>query len=279
VIHRRAFLIASSAALTLPRLAFAQSERIVLTGAMQQGSLVLGKTDPGAAVTVDGRAVRLSPDGRFAFGFEYDQVQASTVAAAFADGSRQTREVVPAVRHYEVQKIDNLPPEEAHPSAPDIVERVRREHALVAQARKTDSDLSFYDAPFDWPATGIISGVFGSQRILNGIPSAPHFGVDIAGGEGAAIHAPTGGTVLLAEQFFLEGGYTLLDHGHGVFTGYMHQSAQLVKAGDAVSRGQQIGNIGHTGRATGPHLHWQMNWFQVRLDPSLSTATPAPAKA
>jgi murein DD-endopeptidase MepM/ murein hydrolase activator NlpD len=279
VIHRRAFLATSAALAAIPRGALAQSERIALTGALQQGSLVLGKVEPSASVKVDGRALRLSPDGRFAFGFEYDQTKPSTVTATFADGSNATRDVTPAVRQYEVQKINGLPEQEAHPSAPDIVARIQREHALVGQARRTDSDLSFYAEPFDWPARGIISGVFGSQRILNGVPSAPHFGVDIAGGEGAAIHAPAGGTVLLAEQFFLEGGYTLLDHGHGVFTGYMHQSAQLVKAGDAVARGQQIGNIGHTGRATGPHLHWQMNWFQVRLDPSLSARTPAPDRA
>jgi murein DD-endopeptidase MepM/ murein hydrolase activator NlpD len=278
VIHRRVFLAASAALAALPRAAFAQT-RMMLKGPLEQGSLVLGKSEVGASVKLDGKPVHVAPDGSFAFGLEYDQTTPATVVATFADGTRETRDIVPVVRQYEVQKINGLPPQEAHPSAPDIVARIQREHAMVAVARKTDSDLSFYAEPLDWPAKGIISGVFGSQRILNGIPSAPHFGVDIAGGEGAAIHAPANGTVLLAEQFFLEGGYTLLDHGHGVFTGYMHQSVQLVKAGDSVARGQQIGNIGHTGRATGPHLHWQMNWLQVRLDPSFSTRTPAPDKA
>jgi murein DD-endopeptidase MepM/ murein hydrolase activator NlpD len=275
VISRR-LVVASSAALTmLPRAVLAAS-RLSLSGVLEQGSLVLGKAEPGASVKVDGRAVRVAADGVFAFGLEYEQVKPSTVVATFADGASETRDVVPNVRQYEVQKINGLPEQQAHPSAPDIVARIQKEHALVGAARKTDSDLGFFAEPFDWPAKGIISGVFGSQRVLNGIPSAPHFGVDIAGGEGGAIHAPASGTVLLVEQFFLEGGYTLLDHGHGVFTGYMHQSAQLVKAGDSVTRGQQIGAIGHTGRATGPHLHWQMNWFDVRLDPSLSTKVPAP---
>jgi murein DD-endopeptidase MepM/ murein hydrolase activator NlpD len=278
VIHRRLFLATSAALAALPRAAFAQA-RMVLSGKLEQGSLVVGKSEAGASVRLDGKSVHVAPDGAFAFGLAYDQTTPATVVASFADGTRETRDIVPVVRQYEVQKINGLPPQEAHPSAPDIVARIQREHAMVAVARKTDSDLAFYAEPLDWPAKGIISGVFGSQRILNGIPAAPHFGVDIAGGEGAAIHAPAGGTVLLAEQFFLEGGYTLLDHGHGVFTGYMHQSVQLVKAGDAVARGQQIGNIGHTGRATGPHLHWQMNWFQVRLDPSFSTRTPAPDRA
>jgi murein DD-endopeptidase MepM/ murein hydrolase activator NlpD len=279
VIHRRSFLVASSAVLALPRAAFAQADRIALTGTLKQGSLAVGKTDPGAVVKVDGRAVRVADDGRFAFGFEYQQTRPSSIVATFADGTSQARDITPSVRQYDIQKIDGLPPQQAHPSAPDIVARIQREHALVGEAHKTDSDLAFYAEPFDWPAKGPLSGFFGSQRILNGIPSAAHFGVDIAGGEGAPIHAPCSGTVLLAEQFFLEGGYTMLDHGHGVFTGYMHQSAQLVKAGDAIARGQQIGNIGHTGRATGPHLHWHMNWFQTRLDPSLSTRLPVPEKS
>jgi murein DD-endopeptidase MepM/ murein hydrolase activator NlpD len=108
-------------------------------------------------------------------------------------------------RNYEIQRIDGLPPEEAHPSSPDILARIQREHAMVAEARKTDSDMNFFAEPLDWPAKGVISGLFGSQRILNGTPSAPHFGVDIAGGEGAPIHAPASGTVLVADQFFLEG--------------------------------------------------------------------------
>jgi murein DD-endopeptidase MepM/ murein hydrolase activator NlpD len=277
VIERRTLLIASAALAAMPRAAFAQT-KLVLGGTLEQGSLVVGKTEPGATVQVDHVPVRVAADGSFAYGFDYNRIEKARFTAIFADGSGETREIVPAVRQYEVQKINGLPEQQAHPSAPDIVARIQREHALVAEARKTDSDLTFFAEPLDWPARGIISGVFGSQRILNGVPSAPHFGVDVAGGEGAPIHAPAGATVLLAEQFFLEGGYTLLDHGHGVFTGYMHQSVQLVKAGDHVERGQQIGNIGHTGRATGPHLHWQMNWFGVRLDPSLSTRTPAPEK-
>jgi murein DD-endopeptidase MepM/ murein hydrolase activator NlpD len=276
VIHRRSFLAASAALAALPRAAFAQDARMTLPSVTPQGSLVVGKTLPGTSVKVDSRILHLSPEGQFAFGLEYDQTKPSKLVAVYPDGTSQTLDVIPDLRQYEVQKINGLPEQQAHPSAPDIVARIQHEHALVGEARKTDSDLTFFAEPLDWPAKGIISGVFGSQRILNGVPAAPHFGVDIAGGEGAPIHAPAGGTVLLAEQFFLEGGYTLIDHGHGVFTGYMHQSVQLVRAGDAVTRGQQIGNIGHTGRATGPHLHWQMNWFNVRLDPSLSTRTPKP---
>lgn len=278
MIHRRGFVLSAAAVTLLPACASAQASPILLTGLMDQGSLVVGKAAPGANVKVDGRIVRVGRGGDFAFGLGYDQTKPTTISAVFADGSVESRDVVPVARQYEIQRINGLPPQIAHPSEPDIVARIQREHAQVYAARKTDSDLPYFAVPLDWPAKGIISGLFGSQRILNGIPSAPHFGVDIAGGEGAPIHAPANGNVLVAGQFYLEGGYTLIDHGHGVFTGYMHQSAQLVKPGDAVVRGQQIGNIGHTGRATGPHLHWQMNWFDVRLDPSLSTRTPAPER-
>ncbi|HEY1632040.1 MAG TPA: M23 family metallopeptidase [Rhizomicrobium sp.] len=275
---RRLFLASSAALAALPRAALAQDGVTFLTKFVQ-GGLVVAKTEPGADAWFNSRALKVTGDGMFAFGFEYDDDKISELAIKYPSGATQVRNLgPPEARQYEIQRINGLPPQEAHPSAPDIVERIRKEHALVGEARKTDSDRTDFLDAFDWPARGIVSGVFGSQRILNGVPSAPHFGVDIAGGEGAAIHAPAGATVLLAEQFFLEGGYTLLDHGHGVFTGYMHQSKQLVKAGDRVERGQQLGNIGHTGRATGPHLHWQMNWFNVRLDPSLSTRTPAPEK-
>jgi murein DD-endopeptidase MepM/ murein hydrolase activator NlpD len=162
----------------------------------------------------------------------------------------------------------------------DVIARIARENAMVGEARKRDTGGIAFAQPFDWPARGIVSGTFGSQRIDNGKPMAPHFGVDIAAPEGTPIHAPADGIVSLAEpDFYLTGGTTLLDHGHGVSTTYIHQSALKVKAGDAVKRGDLIGLVGMKGRATGPHLHWAMNWFQIRLDPSRSTAAPAPARA
>ncbi|HXL98834.1 MAG TPA: M23 family metallopeptidase [Rhizomicrobium sp.] len=275
---RRLFLAGSAALTVLPRIAFAQGARTTLGGSTMQGGLAVGKTEPGAAITVDAKPVRVSSRGDFAFGFAYDQKTPSIVAARYADGTTETHDVTPTARQYETQSVNQLPQKFVTPP-PEDEARVHREHERLAQARLVDSDMDWFAEPLDWPAKGIISGVFGSQRILNGVPSAPHFGVDIAGGQGAPIHAPANATVLMAEDFFLEGGFTLLDHGHGVFTEYLHQSKFLVKPGDSVARGQPIGEIGMSGRATGPHLHWAMNWFQVRLDPSLSTATPAPPKA
>ena len=151
---------------------------------------------------------------------------------------------------------------------------------MIVQARMRDTGETWFADGLDWPAPGIISGVFGSQRILNGEPKAPHFGVDVANVAGTPIHAPADAIVSLAQKdFYLDGGITILDHGHGVSTCYIHQSKILVKRDQRVSRGEPIGAIGMTGRATGPHLHWAMNWFQVKLDPSRSTRTPAPARA
>lgn len=279
MIERR-FVLAGGALLALmpTGLLAAPEPPLTLSGSKEQGGLVVCRTTPGAKVTLDGKPVSVSPEGLFVFGYNYNQTAAAHIHVEYPDGIKLNQDTPPVVRQYEVQTINGLPEKFVQPS-PEDEARIQREHAMVAAARNTNSAMTYFAEPFDWPAKGIISGLFGSQRILNGTPSAPHMGVDIAGGEGAPIHAPASGTVLLAKQFYLEGGYTLLDHGHGVFTGYMHQSAQLVKAGDAVTRGQQIGNIGHTGRATGPHLHWQMNWFQVRLDPSLWARTPAPVKA
>jgi murein DD-endopeptidase MepM/ murein hydrolase activator NlpD len=160
------------------------------------------------------------------------------------------------------------------------VARIARENEMIVEARKRDTSGVAFTEPFDWPVPGIVSSLFGSQRILNGQPSAPHFGIDIAAPDGTPIHAPADGTVTLAEpDFFLTGGTTVLDHGHGVFTIYIHQSALKVNPGQAVKRGGLVGLVGMKGRATGPHLHWGMNWFQMKLDPSLSTRMPSPAKA
>lgn len=277
--RRRSFLLGGLALTAAPILSRAAEPRLILGGSLEQGSLVVGKTASGATVRVKGESVSLAKDGTFAFGFEWDQKSATKVAAQFADGTTESRDVTPIVRKYEVQSISGLPEKYVAPP-PDIVARIKRENAMVAEARRRDTAGDGFAEPFDWPVPGIVSGLFGSQRILNGVASAPHFGVDIAAPEGTPIHAPAGGTIVLAEpDFYLTGGTTVLNHGHGVFTVYIHQSALKAAVGQSVKRGEVIGLVGMKGRATGPHLHWGLNWFQMRLDPSLSTRTPAPAKA
>lgn len=278
MIARRGFLLAATV-LALPRVAQAAVSRLTLSGTFEQGALVVGRVPPGTKLTLDETKLSVGPTGAFGFGFAFDQTKPVLLAAVYSDGSSETQSVVPVQRQYEVQRITGLP-EKLVTLPPDVLERRKQEVAMIAEARNRDSDAEWFAQPFDWPVAGIVSGVYGSQRILNGEPRAPHLGVDIAAPAGTPIRAPAPGIVSLAgPDFYLEGGLTILDHGHGVSTCYLHQSKQMVKLGDAVDRGQIIGLVGMTGRATGPHTHWGLNWFHVALDPSRSTRTPAPPKA
>ena len=278
MISRRRLLASGVALAAAPFTATADPSRIALIGSLEQGSLVVGRAEPQAHVAFDGTSLNVSPEGLFAFGLEWDRTQPAHLSVEFTDGTVQTREISPVVRSYSVERISGLPPKLVVPP-PEALDRIRREGEIIADARRKDSNAIWFAEPFDWPASGIMSGVFGSQRIDNGVPMAPHFGVDMANDEGTPIRAPANATVSLSDDFYLDGGFTLLDHGHGVSTCYLHQSRRLVKPGELVQRGQVIGLIGKTGRATGPHLHWAMNWFQVKLDPSRSTRTPEPPRA
>jgi murein DD-endopeptidase MepM/ murein hydrolase activator NlpD len=224
---------------------------------------------------VNGQTVRLSPDGVFAFGFAFDQTKPSIVVVTWSDGTIETQSYSPTARQYDIQHINGLPQNTVTPP-PEVLARIKREAGEIYVARQRDTSGGDFLSGFDWPAPGIESGVFGSQRIDNGVPMAPHFGVDMAAPTGTPIHAPADGAVSLSADHYLNGGFTLIDHGQGVSTSYLHQSKRLVKDGDVVKRGQLVGEIGQTGRATGPHLHWAMNWFEVKLDPSRSTKKPKP---
>lgn len=276
--RRRGFIAAGLAFAATPSWAVSsggRARRLVVKGAMEQGSLGLGYAEPMAGVTVDGQKLRLSPDGVFAFGFGFDQTKPSIVIVTWSDGRIETQSYTPAPRQYEIQHVNGLPQNTVTPP-PEVLARIKQEAESIYLARQRDTAGEDFLSGFDWPAPGIESGVFGSQRIDNGVPMTPHFGVDMAAPTGTPIHAPAYGTVSLSADHYLNGGFTLIDHGQGVSTSYLHQSKRLVKDGDVVKRGQLIGEIGQTGRATGPHLHWAMNWFEVKLDPSRSTRKPKP---
>ena len=275
MIGRRGLVASGFVFAAMPVWAISKTGRLVIKGAMEQGSLALGYAEKGAQVTIDGEKVRLSPDGVFAFGFAFDQTKPVLIAVTWRDGTTETQSYTPTVRQYEIQRVNGLPQNTVTPP-PEVIERIKKEAADIYQARQRDTDGTDFLGGFDWPAPGIESGVFGSQRIDNGVPMAPHFGVDMAAPTGTPIHAPADGAVSLSAEHYLNGGFTLIDHGQGVSTSYLHQSRRLVKDGDRVKRGQLIGHIGQTGRATGPHLHWAMNWFEVKLDPSRSTRKPKP---
>jgi murein DD-endopeptidase MepM/ murein hydrolase activator NlpD len=273
--RRRFFIGASLSLAAFPAMAQEMPARFSVAGALEQGSLVLGSAPPGSLVSLDGRPLRISADGRFTFGFAPDQTAPSLVTVRYPDGGGDSRSYTPIVRQYEIQRVNGLPQHMVTPP-PEVRARIAREAETIFLARLTDSGGTDFLSGFDWPAPGIESGVFGSQRIDNGVPMSPHYGVDMAAPVGTPIRSPADGVISISDDHYLNGGFTLIDHGQGVSTSYLHQSKRLVKAGDTVRRGQRIGLIGATGRATGPHLHWAMNWFQVRLDPSRSTRKPKP---
>ncbi len=273
-IKRREFLGLGMGLFATPVFA-ADDVRFTVTGAMEQGSLALGSAPPGSLAALDGRPLTITADGKFVFGFADDQTRAALVTVRYLEGGGDSRSFKPKPRQYEVQRVNGLPQNTVTPP-PDVEARISHEAETIYLARLTQSPGTDFLSGFDWPAPGILSGTFGSRRIDNGVPMAPHFGVDMAAPVGTPIHAPAAGTVSICDDYYLDGGFTLIDHGQGVSTSYLHQSKRLVKVGDKVVRGQLIGQIGQTGRATGPHLHWAMNWFQLRLDPSRSTRKPGP---
>lgn len=241
----------------------------LLRGRITQGALLRGRTDPAATVTLDATPIRVSPEGHFAFGLAWDRKEAGKLSIRLPGGESRDQELSPIPREYKVQRINGLPGKYVDPPK-DVLDRIARENALVAAARARDTNASFFADEFIWPVRGPQTGIYGSQRILNGTPRQPHFGIDIAAPEGAPIAAPVSATVALAEpDLYYTGGTVILDHGHGVSSSYLHMSRLDVKNGDTVRQGDVIGAIGKTGRATGPHLCLRLNWFQVRLDPAL----------
>ncbi|SLN33076.1 M23 family metallopeptidase [Oceanibacterium hippocampi] len=240
-----------------------------LDGALTQGGFVLGQTAPGASVTLGGKAVRVAPDGRFVIGFGRDHGPSAELRVALPDGGEEARTLAIAKRDYEIQRIDGLPPSKVTPSEAAL-ERIRRENAEIARVRTLDTPETWFLEGWQWPVEGPISGVFGSQRILNGEPRRPHFGVDVAVPTGTPVVAPAPGRVALAEpDLYFTGGTVMIDHGYGITTVYSHLSAVDVAVGDMLRRGDPIGKVGATGRATGAHLDWRINWFGERLDPEL----------
>jgi murein DD-endopeptidase MepM/ murein hydrolase activator NlpD len=277
--NRRGFLATGFSTLVTPAFALPStppsSVRFSITGTLEQGSLAAGQAPAGSLVALDGRPLAVLPDGRFVFGFDYDQTRASLITVRYPDGGGDSRSFKPSLRSYDIQHVNGLPEATVKPP-PEVSARIAREAENIYLARLTQSAGTDFLSGFDWPAPGIESGIFGSQRIDNGVPMTPHFGVDMAAPVGTPIHAPADGVVSICDDYYLDGGFTLLDHGQGVSTSYLHQSRRLVQVGDSVKRGQVMGLIGATGRATGPHLHWAMNWFEVKLDPSRSTRKAKP---
>jgi murein DD-endopeptidase MepM/ murein hydrolase activator NlpD len=245
--------------------------RFSLSGSFVQGGLVFGQTEPGATVRFDGDHVMVGADGRFVFGFERDSAPTSLVVVTLPDGAVERHAMAVEDRDFPVQRIDGLDQSKVSGFTPAQLEKIAIDSAKKKAARKTTQSLADWAAGFDWPVTGPISGVFGSQRILNGEPKRPHSGVDVAAAKGTPVHAPAAGIVTLAEEgMYFEGGLILLDHGHWLESAFLHLSKIDVKPGQHIEKGDIIGEVGATGRVTGPHLHWSMKWAGRLVDPQLT---------
>ena len=240
-----------------------------LQGNQTQGGLVFGMTEPGSRVELNGQALALSVNGHFLIGFGRNAKKEATLKTIGLDGKVNTHILKVKPRVYETQRINGLPSRIVIPKPKDVI-RIRAENAEIGRVRALDTHRAYFLSGFVWPVTGPISGVFGSQRILNGKPRNPHNGTDIAAIEGTIIRAPADGVVALVhEDMFYTGKTLMLDHGFGLTSVYAHMSASLVNEGDLVKQGAPIGKVGKTGRATGAHLHWGITLKHIHLDPAL----------
>ena len=243
-----------------------QLQAIEFQGKFIQGYFILGKTNPNAKIIVGKKEVKISKDGFFVFGIDRDRKFDLTFTKILDEKKTIITKTV-LKRKYNIQRIDGL--EESKVTPPESVyKRIKKENNAIGEARAINSDLIFFKEKFIMPVEGIISGVYGSQRILNGKPRWPHYGIDIAAKLGTMIKSSGAGIVTMAEDdLYYTGGTIIMDHGHGISTIYSHLENVLVSVGDKINQGDIIGTVGSTGRSTGPHLDFRINWFQTRLDP------------
>lgn len=248
-----------------------------LDGEAVQGGLVRGHAPPGSEVFFNGSKLRLSPRGEFVFGFGRDAPTHAVLRVHPPTGEPLNKTLEVRKREYATQRIDDLDERKVTPRAEDLA-RIREEGRQVALARRRDAARTDFLGQFVWPVHGIITGVYGSRRILNGKPRRPHFGVDVACNTGAPVRAPAAGVVTLAhDDMFFSGATLILDHGHGVSSTFLHLHKILADEGARVEQGQVIAEVGASGRVTGAHLDWRINWFEARLDPALLAGEmPAP---
>jgi len=243
-----------------------QVNAIEFQGKFIQGHFILGKTNPDSKVLVGKKEVKVSKDGFFVFGIDRDRKFDLTFTKI--ENNKKTKIIKKVLkRKYNIQRIDGLAESKVTPPE-SVYKRIKKENNAIGEARAINSDLLFFKEKFIMPVEGIISGVYGSQRILNGKPRWPHYGIDIAAKLGTMIKSSGTGVVTMAEDdLYYTGGTIIMDHGHGISTIYSHIENVLVSVGDQINKGDVIGTVGSTGRSTGPHLDFRVNWFQTRLDP------------
>ena len=240
-----------------------------LPQAVAQGGLVVGRIDRGCTVRFGGRTLRVAGDGTFVFGVARDAPATLTVEAGPEKAAPHPYPITVTARSWRLERVDGVPESTVNP-APELAARILAEQARVARARERDDPRLDFRFGFIRPLAGRISGVYGSQRVLNGTAKSPHMGLDIAAPSGTPIIAPAAGIVTFVDPaLYLTGGTLLIDHGHGLSSVFIHLSRIDVAVGARIEQGQRIAAVGATGRASGPHLHWGLNWFGERLDPAL----------
>jgi murein DD-endopeptidase MepM/ murein hydrolase activator NlpD len=239
-----------------------------LKGNFFQGNLIVGKTEPKSKIFIDNKEIKVSSQGFFAFGLSKNR-ENNVLIKIIKNGA--SKSIVKKVykKKYRIQKIDGLPSKQVTPPK-EVYERIKNDNVLIGKARAIDSNFVYFNDEFRLPIkNSIITGVYGSQRILNGIPKSPHYGLDFASKEGTKIEAMLDGVVTLSENnLYYTGGTIIFDHGHGVSTLYMHMKDIFVEKGQKIKQGEVIGTVGKTGRSTGAHLDIRLNWFNVKLDPA-----------
>jgi len=255
----------------------ALESELELRGDFVQGGMVVGKVAPGTVVHLDGESLAVSEGGIFVFGFDRDAGNSAELKVVAPDGNVTQKQLDIEAREYKIQHIEGISKTIMAPSEENRL-RAKQEAQQIWKARtKLTRRLDFAHS-FRWPLTGPITGVFGSQRVYNGEPRRPHYGVDVAAPTGTPVSVPAPGTVTLAHpDMFYSGGTVIIDHGHGISSTLIHLSKVLVNVGDEVKPGDIVAEVGAGGRATGPHLDWRMNWHNKRLDPQL-LVPPMPEK-
>ena len=254
------------------------SDELFISGNLAQGGLVLATAEPDAHVKISGRTIQVDESGGFIFGLDRNHAPTLAIDVEFSNGTTVRRVIEVRQRSYDEQHINNLPKKMVTPPV-KIRERIAREAENVRSARAHASDATHIRGKIIWPIKGTITGTYGSRRILNGEPRAPHYGVDIAAPAGTPVQVIASGVVRLATELYLSGNTVIVDHGHGITSSYLHMQDISVIKGQRISQGHVIGQVGITGRTTGPHLDWRINWFEVRLDPELVAGPQANSDA
>lgn len=243
---------------------------IDLKGDIKQGSLIIGKTAPNATVTLNNESLKVSANGDYAFGFSRDDETQYLLNVTLASGEVFTKTLIPEKREYKIQRIEGIKKSITHPNV-KAQTRAKEDRVQVKAARAITSNLTDFATGFIVPLNGVVTGVYGSQRFYNGVPKSPHYGIDYAGNIGDPVKAPASGTVTMwVPDMFYSGGTMIIDHGHGINSTFLHLSNSYVKVGDYVKQGDVVAAVGNSGRTTGPHLDWRINWYNVRLDPALA---------